>query len=114
MTLVHLIEALYPSLEGTIITDEPFPCPLTMHFPDDGGEMVVSNWNGEQVWKCTGGCAGDEWKDGKQFIVQAMGLGSLTASHLFLQLTNLADHEERVCYIEENWPHWFTAGKVAP
>lgn len=107
MTLIELIEVMYPALNGKIEVGKPFPCPLAMHLPCDDSLMVVTDGADEQMWKCNGGCAGDDRKNATQFIVNAMGVSGVFAFGFWHRLCELESQQERIDYIAEKYPHWY-------
>lgn len=110
MTLIELIEVMYPVFNGRIKAGKPFPCPLAMHLCIDDSQMVVSDDADEQMWKCNGGCAGDDWKNATQFIANAMGVTGIFAFGLWYRLRELESQQERVDQLAEEFPYWYPEG----
>jgi len=110
MTMIELIEVMYPALNGKIEVGKPFPCPLAMHLPCDDSLMVVADGADGQTWKCNGGCAGDDQKNATQFIVNAMGVSGVFAFGLWHRLCELESQEDRIYHLDEEFPHWYPRG----
>ena len=106
MTLVNVIEVLFPKLSGRIEVGKPFPCPLAMHMPGDAQPMLITIEDGGERWRCEGGCAGNDWKNAVVFIQNAMGMDSLDAFGLWCELDQLRSQHERVAYIKKHYPKW--------
>lgn len=113
MTLVDVIEALFPDLKSKVKLGESFPCPLAMHQPNDKRPIFIRDMNGEQYWRCDAGCAGDKWKHEIQFIEQAIGLDALSAFELWEDLLPMANHEQRKGFIKFTYPKWYPEGVLA-
>jgi len=107
MTLIELIEVMYPALNGKIEVGKPFPCPLAMHMPSDERPMFITVDEYGQRWRCDGGCAGDDWKNAVQFIANAMGMVPLDAFELWSELDDLDSQQDRVYLIAAEYPYWY-------
>lgn len=110
MTLVNVIEVLFPKLSGRIEVGKPFPCPLAMHMPGDDQPMFIAIEDGGERWRCEGGCAGNDWKNVVMFIQNAMGMVALDAFGLWSELDQLKSQRERVAYIKTHYPKWYPRG----
>lgn len=107
MTLIEVIEALFPNLHGHVEVGQPFPCPLAMHLPSDERPMLITVDVDGQRWRCNGGCSGDNWKNAVQFIANAMGQTALDAFGLWGELDDLKSHQERFEHISKTYPKWY-------